>query len=231
MTANPLQPRALKILVTGFGAFPGARTNPTLAILRALARDRSFARLGIALHMRVLPVVYSRIEGALAEAMAQTQPDAVLHLGLAARRKIFTVESRAVNRIGILRADAERRTSALPYAEHGGRFALQSRWPNQQLAVAMRRAGVGAAVSIDAGDYLCNQALYLTLAASEIPAGFVHVPRLRRNKPLCSTAARAPSLQQAAIAVASVLRIIAQAARCQQRLTTCARPRMVIGVK
>ncbi|MCX8254707.1 MAG: pyroglutamyl-peptidase I, partial [Beijerinckiaceae bacterium] len=91
------------VLVTAFGAFPGARTNPTLAILARLERSRGrLARLGIDLHGLALPVVYDALAPALRTAAAASRPDAVLHLGLAGRRRWLSVETRAVNRAGPL---------------------------------------------------------------------------------------------------------------------------------
>ncbi|HEY8580591.1 MAG TPA: pyroglutamyl-peptidase I, partial [Beijerinckiaceae bacterium] len=84
----------IKILVTGFGAFPGAPANPTTAILKRLERDhrRSLALAGVELRTAVLPVVY---EGAEARAAAAVDDaDAVLHLGLAGRRRALTLEAR-----------------------------------------------------------------------------------------------------------------------------------------
>ncbi len=36
-------------------------------------------------------------------------------------------------------------------------------------------------LSMDAGDYVCNQTLFLTLASIRGPVGFIHVPRLRKG--------------------------------------------------
>ena len=53
------------LLVTAFGAFPGARSNPTVEIIRRLARNKRFARLGLRVETRVLPVEFTRISASL----------------------------------------------------------------------------------------------------------------------------------------------------------------------
>ena len=58
------------VLVTGFGAFPGAPRNPTLAILDLLRTRHAgrLARLGLSLDLRVLPVRFGAVAPALEEA-------------------------------------------------------------------------------------------------------------------------------------------------------------------
>ena len=74
--------RPVRILVTGFGAFPGAPRNPSAEIVRRFARERDvFARLGIEVETRVLPVVFG------AAPVETSGFDAVLHVGLAGRRE------------------------------------------------------------------------------------------------------------------------------------------------
>lgn len=177
----PSAPRFTTILLTGFGAFPGARSNPTTAIVRRLSASRRFALLDIKVEGRVLPVIFGQIEASASRALAETRPDAIIHLGLAGRRKTLSVETRAVNRISQLRPDAARRFSATPVVCANGPGFRAARWPAARLSAAMRVAGATARPSIDAGDYLCNQLLYLTLGATSVPAGFIHVPKPRCN--------------------------------------------------
>ena len=55
------------VLVTGFGAFPGAPRNPTQELMARLQRHKArFTRLGVRLETRVLPVVFSDISQHLA---------------------------------------------------------------------------------------------------------------------------------------------------------------------
>ncbi|MGL4634893.1 MAG: peptidase C15 [Beijerinckiaceae bacterium] len=167
-----------RILITGFGPFLGAPSNPTMAIVRHLLRSR-YARIeGLELVGRVLPTQWSMLPD-FAETIRQQKPDAVLMFGLAGRRRSITPEARAVNHATTLRLDAAGQAPAQQQlAKHGPGFRRSSIDPVSMVA-AMRRSSLPAKMSQDAGDYLCN-ALLWTALDTDVPAIFVHVPRPRR---------------------------------------------------
>jgi pyroglutamyl-peptidase len=173
----------VRILVTAFGAFPGAPRNPTLAIARQLAErhQRRLARLGIDLQTQTLPVDFARLDAALL-ARLSGGADVIVHLGLAGARKVVSVETRALNKRSILRPDAMKARAASRDLEPGP-FERRARWPAQRLASAMK-AHILTQLSRDAGDYLCNQTLWLTLGRHRGLAGFVHVPHPGAALPL-----------------------------------------------
>ena len=170
----------LSILITGFSAFPGAPVNPSASIvMRLLSRHaRRFQLHGIRLQTAILPVVYDEVAQRVEDLVTRTQPDAIVHLGLASRRKQVSVETRAVNRITTLHPDAAKRRAAARAVRAGGLPALRSPLATPSLATLMRRTGVPTQLSTDAGDYVCNQTLYTSLASGGAPAVFIHVPRL-----------------------------------------------------
>jgi pyroglutamyl-peptidase len=172
----------IRVLVTAFGAFPGAPSNPTMALARELERRhaRRFARLSISLQTRILPVQFAQVEGALEAQLDELRPDVVLHLGLAARRSALSVELRAVNRLGTLRPDAAGAFAASGVVRSGDSCQRVVRWPAQRIRVAMDRFAA-TRLSIDAGDYICNQTLFLTLSKTSGPVGFIHIPRPREG--------------------------------------------------
>ena len=95
------------MLVTAFGPFPGAPHNPSAEILADLERHwrGRFSRMGVKLVTSVLPVVHAI--GPLIDAcVAREKPDAIVHLGLAGRRRNVTVETRARNMVSTLKPDA-----------------------------------------------------------------------------------------------------------------------------
>jgi pyroglutamyl-peptidase len=175
------------ILVTGFSAFPGAAVNPSAAIVMRLLRRHAprFRLHGIKLQTAVLPVVYDEVTRELEALVARTRPDAIVHLGLASRRKQVSVETRAVNRMNTLHPDAAKRRAAARAVRAGGLPTLHSPLARPSLAMLMRRTGVPTQLSMDAGDYVCNQTLYTSLASGGAPAVFIHVPRLtgKRHEP------------------------------------------------
>lgn len=222
------------VLVTGFGAFPNAPVNPTEAILRRLERHRSRLRLlGIHLILVPLPVAYARLEALLAEAILQHRPDAILHLGLASRRSQLSVETRAINRAGPLHHDADGRLPASQILAGRRPPSLAATYPAARILAALRRERVRAALSRDAGDYVCNATLYRSLDAALAPIiGFVHVPRVRRaTQPVARTRAPKPTiddLTRAALAAVLVLGRAtpepAPACRANRRTWTATRP-------
>ena len=198
----------IHLLVTAFGAFPGAPSNPTMALARELERrhGKRLARLSIALHVRILPVQFAQVEGALEALLDELQPDVVLHLGLAARRTSLCVEFRALNRLGRLRPDAARAFSPSGVVRPGDSFQRRARWPAQRFRAAMEPFAV-TRLSMDAGDYVCNQTLFLTLARTSGSVGFIHIPRLRRG------GRRRPGLAAMVEATASAVITMAVATR------------------
>ena len=204
------KPSRRRLLVTAFGAFPGARSNPTLAIARDLQRRHAgrFALLGIDLAVEVLPVRFLEVEPALDAALARHRPDAVLHLGLAGRRKSLSVETRALNRLGALRPDAGRGYPEGPSILPGAPAILASRWPAERIRAAMDRHAL-TRLSIDAGDYVCNQTLFLSLSKLAGPVGFIHVPR-PRGRGRAREGAAHPSLARMVEAVAAAALVLAR---------------------
>lgn len=183
------------LVVTGFSAFPGAPANPTESLMARLQRHaRRFALLGWRLETRVLPVVYDETTRRLGEIERDLRPDILLHFGLAGRREVFSVETRAQNRLNPLKVDARRRLPP-PRVADGPGF-LRTRANVAKLVAGIAATGSPAALSIDAGGYVCNQTLYASLHMSRASrVAFVHTPPLRR------ISGGAAGIEQAALAV------------------------------
>jgi pyroglutamyl-peptidase len=210
--------RPLTLLVTGFGPFPGAPSNPSSAILNALegAFARRLERLGVRLVLARLPVVFAQTPGALSAVLRDAAPDAVLHVGLAGRRRKLGVERQARNRLTSLSRDAARALPASRLILAAGPEFRRARLPVAQVARALNLAGAPAETSRDAGSYVCNQTLYLTLGADIPLAGFIHVPRPRGRLPMARRTKQRISLQQMSRAIEAVLVMMAREARRAQ---------------
>ena len=210
--------RRVRILLTGFGRFPGAPANPSAAIVNEIWRTarRRLDRCGIDVVAAVLPVDFRKIGEELGERLAVAEPDAVLHLGLATRRPMLTVETRAKNRLSQVRPDAQKRRSARPIILAGAPEHLTARFPVLRLAAALRRTGVPTSLSNDAGAYVCNATFYHTLSTAVPLAGFIHVPWPRPvNRPLSRRRAgpARPSLATMIAAISSALILIGMQVR------------------
>jgi pyroglutamyl-peptidase len=196
----------IRILLTAFGAFPGAPVNPTMKIASALQkRHRRFERHGIFLETRVLPVVFEGVRVRLEEMIVETRPDIVLHLGLAGRRKTMSVETRALNRLTLLHVDALRKYSGSIFVEGMAPLQRRSRFAASRLAQTMGSAGARSRLSIDAGDYLCNQTLYHSLGLHAGMCGFVHIPRPKALRRPLRTAGWPPDVRPSLAAMAAAI--------------------------
>jgi len=175
---------ALTILVTGFGPFPGAPFNPTGPLVRRLARLRRPVLAEVRIVTHVFPTSYAAVDRELPALIARHRPDALLMFGLATRARRPRIETRARNALALLpdaTGTALRRHSVAP----GKPAAMPMPAPAHRLLAAIRDARLAAALSRDAGRYLCN---YLCWRAAEAVArgngphlaAFVHVPPVRR---------------------------------------------------
>ncbi|HTJ02896.1 MAG TPA: hypothetical protein VL492_08885 [Methylovirgula sp.] len=222
----------ITMLVTGFGAFPGVRSNPTLTLLQMLDRRRPrFARLGITLELHALPVAYARLAAQLAQLIAETKPDAILHFGLAGRRKRITIEYAARNRANILHPDAD---GAYPHLtlQKDTPDRLPARAPILQIASAWRQNNIAGTTSRDAGDYLCNACLYQSLSHRSLAradigsVGFIHIPYPRVRCPAGSRADKRPSLSHLITATEIAVIEAARSVRRAKNATASTRTQM-----
>jgi pyroglutamyl-peptidase len=175
---------ALTILLTGFGPFPGAPSNPTAPLVQQLARLRRPALSEVRLLPHVFQTSYRAVDRELPCLLAEIKPDAVLMFGLSRRASCLRVETRARNAVSALVCDAERQQPFSARILPGGPDALLFDTPAARLVLAARRAQVEAVGSRDAGRYLCNYLSWRAIEAAALPAGpnlaaFIHVPRIR----------------------------------------------------
>lgn len=170
-----------KLLLTGFGPFPGALENPTEALIRALADEPPGAFGAHAMTAIVLPTEYRRSWEMLRRIFERHEPDVVVHFGLNSRAKAIHVETVARNRINPARVDAAGRVPLSARARRFGPETLTATYPAEAIVKALMQAGLPAGLSDDAGGYVCNATLYRSLHAAPNGRriGFIHVPPAR----------------------------------------------------
>jgi pyroglutamyl-peptidase len=188
---------ALKVLLTGFGPFPGAPFNPSARMAERLARRHRPALAGIARSMHVFATSYAAVDRDLAKLLAR-RPDIVLMFGLAGRTRHLRIETRARNARSVIFPDADGQLAQSGSIARGAPAALKGRAPFRRLLQAVTATGVPIRLSRDAGRYLCNYAYWRALAATangKTCVQFVHVPLVRRNPvPRARARRRRPSL-------------------------------------
>ena len=135
-----------------------------------------------ALKAAVLPTEYRRSWGALRRLYAGFAPDVVVHFGLSQKIKVIHVERVGRNVVDPAKPDAAGYAPPRGRDRRTGPQALASSFAAPAIVAALAEAGFPAALSDDAGAYVCNATLYRSLAANAAPqVGFVHVPPLRRG--------------------------------------------------
>jgi len=175
----------LTVLLTGFGPFPGAPTNPTGALVERLARLRRPALADVRIVPHVFETSYRAVDEDLPWLLGEVRPDALLMFGLAGGATCLRIETRARNAVTMLWPDAAQ-TRARKGSIADGADAQRFGPHTAKLLRAAKGTGLDARASRDAGSYLCN---YLSWRAIESInadngprlAAFVHIPPLARG--------------------------------------------------
>jgi pyroglutamyl-peptidase len=174
-----------RILITGFGAFPGAPYNPTVPLVERLMRLRRPAFDDVELSSHIFHVTYATVDRELPGLLKKHRPHALLMFGLAARTPHLRIETRARNAITTIWPDADgtriRKGSIAP-----GVDAMTFGPHTVKLLRAALASGIDARLSRDAGSYLCNYLSWRGIEATRREGGprhaaFIHIPLLARD--------------------------------------------------
>ena len=175
----------LRILITGFGPFPGAPFNPTEQLVARLLRLRRPAFADVERIGHIFDVTYATVDRELPQLLARWRPQALLMFGLAGRTAHLRVETRARNAVTMLWPDAAQRRARK--GSIAGNADAQMFGPHTtKLLRAAIGTGIDARASRDAGSYLCNYLSWRAIEATGADNGprlaaFIHVPLLARN--------------------------------------------------
>lgn len=166
------------VLLTGFGPFPGMPANATRELVPVLARRARLRFAGVQVRSALLPTEWVRGPQHASSALERAQPDIVIHFGVSERAAGFVIERRGVN-VCASSADGAGALPAAALLEPDGPQQRAVNLPVDLIVDRLRGLGLPAALSDDAGQYLCNAVLYQSLArlaGSGAIAGFVHLP-------------------------------------------------------
>jgi pyroglutamyl-peptidase len=170
----------MKVVIAGFGPFPGAPWNPRGRLAIALARRRRPALAGIEITSHVFATAYGAVDRDMPALLAE-KPDVILMFGLAARRRHICIETRARNARSLVFPDVGGWQPARAAIEIGQMHELKGNAPFAFLLSAVRRSALPARLSRDAGTYLCNYAYWgaLQRMRDNYPlVQFVHIPSI-----------------------------------------------------
>jgi pyroglutamyl-peptidase len=175
----------LRILITGFGPFPGAPFNPTVPLVRRLTQLRRPAFDDVDFASHIFHVTYATVDRELPELITRLRPHASLSFGLADRTAFMRIETRARNAVTTTFPDADR-NRARKGSIVDGADATMFGSHTAKLLRAARATGIDARASRDAGSYLCNYLSWRSIEAVRKQDGprlaaFVHIPLLARG--------------------------------------------------
>lgn len=171
----------MKILVTGFSAFPGVPVNPCEEVLAWIKQIYPVETIGVC----TLPVSYRRSASIVAEIIEEKEPLLVIELGVSSRTIGVRLESVGYNARNASIPDVdgicgsmESIDNAMPY-----NCVKETAWPLEALSRHLQKvAPCKVEVSTDPGRYVCNNLYWETLHQfPAVPSLFVHIPFLNDN--------------------------------------------------
>ena len=168
----------MRILLTGFGPFPGVPRNPSQFVV-----ERFPDRLGgQEIHRVVLPTIYREAGTTIESLLVETRPDICLCLGVATD-DFLRLETVARNHGAAGIADESGAVRSGPVAP-AGPDTYSCTLPFAAVHRALKQRGIAAELSDDAGSYVCNYVFYSARHAIArhglaTACGFLHIPPAR----------------------------------------------------
>jgi pyroglutamyl-peptidase len=169
-----------KILLTGFGPFPGVPVNPTGLLMERIAADPAFFAEAD-LRAIALETAFASARAQLEKASAEFKPDVILSFGVATGEREYRVERIAENRDACKAPDVEGVLRSGEAIDPDGPPTYAATLPVEKIEAALRAAVIPVRFSDSAGNYVCNHIFYAACrwvagAAPGARAGFIHVP-------------------------------------------------------
>jgi pyroglutamyl-peptidase len=167
----------MKILVTGFDPFGGEPINPSWEAVRRLPD----AVKSIEIIKAQIPTSFGRSADVVRAAILEHDPDVVICIGQAGGQLAISAERVASNVSEGRIPDNDGKQPIDTRIRADGPAAYFTSLPVEAMVTAMKKTGIPAVVSNNAGAYVCNHLMYqvLYMIDHEFPgkrAGFVHVP-------------------------------------------------------
>jgi pyroglutamyl-peptidase len=174
------------ILLTGFGPFPSVPQNASALLVREVAAEARRLFRDIAIHAEVIPAEWHAGAVRLSFLMTELKPAVALHFGVSSKATGFAVEARGRNLANAVSDAAGELPSARWITPEGPEY-LPTNLPAAQIVSRLRRRGLPAYISRDAGSYLCNALLYRSLEIVRrlrptTRNGLIHIPSALLNE-------------------------------------------------
>ncbi|KAK8605573.1 hypothetical protein V6N13_102351 [Hibiscus sabdariffa] len=190
------QPKAVTINVTGFKKFEGVAENPTETIvnnLMSFIQSKGLLPAGVTLGSctvletagdGALPVLYKVLESGNSD--TKNEHVVWLHLGVDGGARKFALEKQAVNEATFYCPDElgwQPMRQPIVAEDGGTSRKRETTCSIEAVLKLLKNKGYDAAISEDAGLFVCNYVYYHSLRFAEQKGHkslFVHVPRFSR---------------------------------------------------
>jgi pyroglutamyl-peptidase len=168
------------ILLTGYEPFFDMERNPSLEACRTI---EGMVYNGYSVVVEEIPMDYTRIREIIEGHLDHYKPAACVCTGVLSRGAAISVERVAIN-VGSAEGPSNFGYTQLDQSLNpDGPVAYWTKLPFRALLSELKAAKIPAVLSNSAGTYGCNQIFYhlmdyLVRNSVDIPAGFIHIPRL-----------------------------------------------------
>lgn len=166
----------MTILVFGYEPFLEYVENPSQIVARTLNGTRLAGHNVVGV---VLPVEYGRVESKILQSIKAAEPSLVLGVGLAPGRGKITPEKVALNYKHSDEPDNAGVKKSGEFIDKTQPDAFFSNMPVERIVDDLTTKGIPAELSLSAGAYLCNFAMFIILREAKkqgFVGGFVHIP-------------------------------------------------------
>lgn len=167
-----------RVLITGFEPFGDHDTNPAGEVIESID-DKGYEDFDIFIHH--VPTVYGEAIVEVVEKIDELEPDVVINIGLAERKKI-SLERVAVNIDDARIPDNDENQPQDEVISPDGKNAYFSKLPLREILERLHDEGIPAKISNSAGTFVCNNLMYgvldhISKNDLDIKAGFIHIPQ------------------------------------------------------
>jgi pyroglutamyl-peptidase len=165
-----------KALIFGFEPFDDYKENPSESIARRLDGLKVG---GTKVRSHILPVDHAKVEDEIIARLDGHEPAIVLGLGLAAGRSKLSVEKVAINYLPAPPGNRRHKSIRPGRIDALAPDGIFANIDPERIVEVLSRRGIPASLSLSAGSYLCNHAMFIIVreaARRGMKGGFIHLP-------------------------------------------------------
>lgn len=167
------------VVLTGFAPFGADSRNPSWDAVELLSRSWDAQTEGVELVVEELPVTFAGVREPLERLLRTHEPEMLVPVGLAAGTPAVRLERVALNLCDARIADNDGFQPVSTEVVSSGANALFATLPVKAMQSAAGAQGHRVDLSLTAGTFVCNAAMYHALDLTRACAtrtGFIHVP-------------------------------------------------------